>query len=131
MWWRIKISNVLCTGKVYYDLLEEREKQGIRDVYLLRVEQLFPVPKQALLDELARFPTADVVWCQEEPRNMGSWSFIREPLEAILDELGRGNDKIEYAGRVAAAAPATGLHKKHMAEQGELVHAALGVTKKA
>jgi len=121
---------VLCSGKVYYDLLEEREQQSIKDVYILRVEQLFPVPRIALIDELGRFPKADVVWCQEEPRNMGSWSFIREPLESVLDELGRVDDKITYAGRVAAAAPATGLHKKHLAEQRELVHAALGITEK-
>jgi len=122
---------VLCSGKVYYDLLEEREQKSIRDVYLLRVEQLFPFPRKALSDELARFPKADIVWCQEEPRNMGSWSFIREPLESVLRELGLGDVKIEYAGRAPAAAPATGLHKKHLAEQHQLVQTALGMTEKA
>ncbi|WP_134495103.1 hypothetical protein, partial [Microvirga pakistanensis] len=67
---------VICTGKVYYDLLEEREKRGLDDVYLLRVEQLYPVPAKSLAAELSRFKKADVVWCQEEPKNMGSWNFV-------------------------------------------------------
>jgi 2-oxoglutarate dehydrogenase E1 component len=67
---------VLCSGKVYYDLFEEREKRGIDDVYLLRVEQLYPFPVKALIQELSRFPNADMVWCQEEPKNMGAWTFV-------------------------------------------------------
>ncbi|WP_134498680.1 hypothetical protein, partial [Microvirga pakistanensis] len=67
---------VICTGKVYYDLLEEREKRGLDDVYLLRVEQLYPFPAKSLAAELSRFKKADVVWCQEEPKNMGSWNFV-------------------------------------------------------
>ena len=70
---------VLCTGKVYYDLYEEREKRGIDDVYLLRVEQLYPFPLKALVGELSRFKKADIVWCQEEPKNMGAWTFV-EPI---------------------------------------------------
>jgi len=66
---------VMCTGKVYYDLYEEREKRGINDIYLLRVEQLYPVPVKALITELSRFPNAEWVWCQEEPKNMGAWGF--------------------------------------------------------
>ena len=70
---------VLCSGKVYYDLYEEREKRGIDDVYLLRVEQLYPFPTKALVQELSRFKQAEIVWCQEEPRNMGAWYFV-EPI---------------------------------------------------
>ncbi|TGR94874.1 2-oxoglutarate dehydrogenase E1 component, partial [bacterium M00.F.Ca.ET.191.01.1.1] len=69
---------VLCSGKVYYDLYEEREKRGINDIYLLRVEQLYPFPAKALINELSRFRNAEMVWCQEEPKNMGAWSFRSE-----------------------------------------------------
>src|SRR6476661_189464 len=72
---------VICTGKVYYDLLEEREKRGIDDVYLMRIEQLYPFPLKSLVTELSRFRKADVVWCQEEPKNMGSWSFVEPYME--------------------------------------------------
>jgi len=120
---------VLCTGKVYYDLLEEREKRGIRDVYLMRVEQIYPVPHKALVKDIARFPAADVVWCQEEPRNNGAWTFLIEPLAAIMAEIGRGSERVKYAGRAEAASPATGLMSKHMAQQAQLVDEALSVPK--
>ncbi len=118
---------VLCTGKVYYDLHEEREKRGVKDVYLMRVEQLYPFPADVLDEELSRFPNADLVWCQEEPRNMGSWTYIREPLEDLLDSMGRDTERVSYAGRIAAASPATGSLKNHVREQAELVDAALTV----
>lgn len=116
---------VLCAGKVYYDLFEEREKRGIKDVYLMRVEQLYPFPKSALLEELSRFKNAEILWCQEEPRNMGSWNFVLEPLEEVLEELGAKQHKPLYAGRPGAASPATGMMSKHVAEQKALVDAAL------
>ena len=99
---------VLCSGKVYYDLYEEREKRGIDDVYLMRVEQLYPVPLKALVAELGRFKGAEVVWCQEEPRNMGAWHFIEPYLEWVLNQIGAPNRRPRYAGRAAAAATATG-----------------------
>ena len=79
---------MLCSGKVYYDLYEEREKRGIDDVYLLRVEQLYPFPAKALVHELSRFKQAEMVWCQEEPQNMGAWSFVEPYLEWVLDQIG-------------------------------------------
>src|SRR5690606_35308894 len=72
---------IMCTGKVYYALCEQREKRGIDDVYLLRVEQLYQFPTKALITELSRFKDADIVWCQEEPKNMGSWTFIQPYVE--------------------------------------------------
>ncbi len=118
---------VLCSGKVYYDLFEDREKRGLKNVYLLRVEQLYPFADQALADELKRFPKADVVWCQEEPRNMGAWHFMHEPLVEVLAKIGRADTKVAYAGRPAAASPATGSMAKHTAQQARLVAEALGV----
>jgi 2-oxoglutarate dehydrogenase E1 component len=107
---------ILCTGKVYYDLYEEREKRGIDDVYILRVEQLYPFPVKSLATHLARFKKADVVWCQEEPKNMGSWTFVEPYLEWVLKTSGSKVDRPRYAGRPASAATATGLMSKHMAQ---------------
>jgi 2-oxoglutarate dehydrogenase E1 component len=105
---------ILCTGKVYYDLYEEREKRGIDDVYLLRVEQLYPFPLKALVTELSRFKKADVVWCQEEPKNMGSWSFVEPYIEWVLGQAGGKTKRARYVGRPASAATATGLMSKHL-----------------
>jgi 2-oxoglutarate dehydrogenase E1 component len=107
---------VLCTGKVYYDLYEEREKREIDDVYLVRVEQLYPFPLKALATELARFKNADVVWCQEEPKNMGAWNFAETYLEWVLAQAGGKAKRARYAGRPAAAATATGVMSKHLAQ---------------
>ncbi len=95
---------VLCTGKVYYDLYEAREAAGIDDVYLLRVEQLYPFPARALIAELGRFPNAEVVWCQEEPRNMGAWTFIEPNIEWVLEHVDGKAPRASYAGRAASAA---------------------------
>ena len=107
---------VLCTGKVYYDLYEEREKRGIDDVYLLRVEQLYPFPLKALVTELSRFKNADIVWCQEEPKNMGSWSFVAPYLAWVLEQATSKVKRPRYAGRPASAATATGLMSTHLAQ---------------
>ncbi|RDJ22464.1 2-oxoglutarate dehydrogenase E1 component [Bosea caraganae] len=107
---------VLCTGKVYFDLLEEREKRGIDDVYLMRVEQLYPFPLKSLAQELARFKAADVIWCQEEPKNMGSWTFVEPYLEWVLGHAGSKSKRARYVGRPASAATATGLMSKHLAQ---------------
>ena len=107
---------VLCSGKVYYDLFEEREKRGVDDVYLMRVEQLYPFPLKALVAELGRFKKADVVWCQEEPKNMGSWTFVEPYLEWVLGQVGGKSKRARYVGRPASAATATGLMSKHLAQ---------------
>jgi 2-oxoglutarate dehydrogenase E1 component len=107
---------ILCSGKVYYDLYEEREKRGLEDVYLLRVEQLYPFPLKALVTELSRFKKADVIWCQEEPKNMGAWSFVEPYLEWVLAQVGGKSKRARYVGRPASAATATGLMSKHLAQ---------------
>ena len=116
---------VLCAGKVYFDLLEERERRGIDDIYLMRVEQLYPLPRKALLEELGRFIKADVVWCQEESENMGAWTFIDRRLENLMVELKMPALRPRYVGRPGSAAPATGLMKRHLKEQKALVDEAL------
>ncbi|MEM9707146.1 MAG: 2-oxoglutarate dehydrogenase E1 component [Pseudomonadota bacterium] len=118
---------VLCSGKVYYDLLEERDERGLDDVYLLRVEQFYPVPALSLVKELERFPNADFVWCQEEPKNQGAWTFMDPNLEWVLTRIGAKNNRARYAGRPAAASPATGLASAHKAQQADLVNQAFTV----
>jgi 2-oxoglutarate dehydrogenase E1 component len=117
---------VLCSGKVYYDLYEEREKREIDDIYLMRIEQLYPVPLKTLVQELSRFKNAEVVWCQEEPRNMGAWHFIEPYLEWVLNQSGAPNRRPRYVGRAAAAATATGLMSKHLAQLKAFLDDALG-----
>ncbi len=117
---------VLCSGKVYYDLYEEREKRGIDDVYILRVEQLYPVPLKALVQELGRFKSAELVWCQEEPRNMGAWHFMEPYLDWVLKQVGTAQERPRYAGRAASAATATGLMPKHLLQLKAFLDEALG-----
>jgi len=107
---------VISSGKVYWDLYDEREKRGIDDVYLLRCEQLYPFPLKQLVRHLSRFKKAEVVWCQEEPKNMGSWFFVEPYLEWVLSQVGGKSKRARYAGRPAAAATATGLMSKHLAQ---------------
>jgi len=107
---------ILCSGKVYFDLFEDREKRGVDDVYLMRIEQLYPFPLKTVSQELARFKNADVVWCQEEPQNMGSWTFVEPYLEWVLGQAGMKAKRARYVGRAAAAATATGLMSRHQAQ---------------
>jgi 2-oxoglutarate dehydrogenase E1 component len=116
---------VLCTGKVYYDLYEEREKRDIHDVYLLRIEQLYPFPAKSLITELSRFPQAEFVWCQEEPKNMGAWSFMEPNIEWVLGHIGTRFRRPSYAGRSASASTATGLMSKHNQELHQFLNEAL------
>lgn len=118
---------VLCTGKVYYDLLQERRDRKIDNVMLLRVEQLYPFPHKAILDELKLYPNADIVWCQEEPENQGYWHFVDRRIEAVLAEAKGKATRPRYVGRPDAAAPATGSLYKHQAEQAKLVDEALKI----
>lgn len=107
---------VLCTGKVYYDLYEEREKRGIEDIYLLRVEQLYPYPAKELVNELSRFVEAEIIWCQEEPQNMGTWNYIAPLLESTLGYINAKHKRAKYVGRAAAASPAVGLLSEHLSQ---------------
>jgi 2-oxoglutarate dehydrogenase E1 component len=118
---------VLCSGKVYFDLLEEREKRGAKDVAILRVEQLYPFPIKTAEKELARYKNADVVWCQEEPRNMGAWTFVEHRLEDVLKAINVAAKRPRYVGRPEAASPATGQYKRHNQEQAKLVSDALTI----
>ena len=121
---------VLCSGKVYYDLLAERQARGIKDVALVRLEQLYPFPHKPLAKILKAAPDAEVVWCQEEPMNMGAWDFVDARIEKLLLEIGASHARPYYVGREAAASPATGRMSRHLAEQEKLVDVALDLKTK-
>ncbi|HXL71775.1 MAG TPA: 2-oxoglutarate dehydrogenase E1 component [Rhizomicrobium sp.] len=110
---------VLCSGKVYFDLMEEREKRGENRIQILRLEQLYPFPDSVLAEELNRFPKAELVWCQEEPKNQGAWSFVAPRLEALT------GGKPRYVGRPEYASTAAGLMKQHLAELAQFLNDAL------
>ena len=107
---------VICSGKVYFDLVDARAKSGRDDVYLLRLEQFYPWPMKSMSQVLARFPNAEVVWCQEEPKNMGGWTFADAWLELTLDRLKVKAKRARYVGRPASASTAAGLMSRHLKE---------------
>ena len=118
---------VMCSGKVYYDLLEARDEAGKDDTYILRLEQFYPFPAISLVKELERFKGAEMVWCQEEPKNQGAWSFVEPNIEWVLTRIKAKHQRPVYAGRVATASPATGLAAQHKAQQAALVAEALNI----
>ena len=118
---------VMCSGKVYFDLLEERDARGIDDVYLMRIEQYYPFPAHSLINELERFKGAEMVWCQEEPKNQGAWTFIEPNIEWVLTRIGAKHTRPSFAGRATSASPATGLASQHKTQQEALVNEALSI----
>ncbi|HEX8842577.1 MAG TPA: 2-oxoglutarate dehydrogenase E1 component, partial [Sphingomicrobium sp.] len=118
---------VLCSGKLAYELMETRDKAGAKGVEIVRLEQLYPFPSEPLVKRLKAMPKLqDVIWAQEEPKNDGAWSFVEDLLEQCLSDSGHAGMRAQYAGRDAGASPATGLAKRHAAEQAALIAAALG-----
>jgi 2-oxoglutarate dehydrogenase E1 component len=112
---------ILCSGKVYFDLLDERERRGVDDVYLLRLEQFYPWPMRSVSGELKRFPNAELVWCQEEPKNMGGWTFVDPWIELTLEKVETRAKRARYVGRSASASTAAGLMSKHTKELEEIL----------
>ncbi len=120
---------ILCSGKVYFDLYQAREDMGIKNINILRVDQLYPFPEDSLMEEIGRFPNADIIWCQEEPANQGAWTFMRPRLREVIASLGHKSKEVHYVGRPEGAAPATGLASRHKAEQDALIEHALTIKK--
>jgi 2-oxoglutarate dehydrogenase E1 component len=116
---------VISTGKVHYDLLAARRERDIRDVALVRLEQIYPFPAMGLRTALSPYKNAEIVWCQEEPENMGAWTFVDRRLERVLVAIDAASPRPRYIGRSEAASPATGSAKVHAQEQAALVAAAL------
>jgi len=117
---------VICSGKIYFDLIESREKIKNKEVFIIRIEQLYPFPVKPLAKELKRFKkNSKFYWCQEEPKNMGAWNSARNYIQWTLDYIKAENKEVEYIGRKAAASPASGYLKKHLAQQKEILHKVL------
>ena len=120
-----KIKRVIfCSGKVYYDLVDEREKRKITDMAIVRVEQYYPVPEKEITAEMKRYKNAEIMWCQEEPENMGAYRFMGPKMGNLLEQLGKADVRIKYAGRKEAASPAAGYAKIHEKELREFLEAA-------
>src|SRR5206468_5059232 len=118
---------IRCSGKLAYELIEARDAAGDLGVEILRIEQLYPFPSEPLLKRLKAMPRLqELIWAQEEPKNMGAWTFVAPLLETCLADSGLAELPLQYAGRDASASPATGLAKRHAAEQSALIGAALG-----
>jgi len=113
---------IMCSGKVYFDLIKAREKLKKNDVFFIRIEELYPFPVKTLAKHLKRFKkNTNFYWCQEEPKNMGAWNAARNYIEWTLDYIGSENSKVDYIGRNPAASPASGYQKKHLAQQEEII----------
>ena len=113
---------IMCSGKVYFDLIKAREKLKKNDVFFIRIEELYPFPVKTLAKHLKRFKkNTNFYWCQEEPQNMGAWNAARNYIEWTLDYIGSENPKVVYIGRNPAASPASGYQKKHLAQQEEII----------
>ena len=118
---------VMCSGKIYFDLLKAREKNKNKEVFIIRIEQLYPFPAKTLANELKRFrKNSEFFWCQEEPKNMGAWNTVRNYIKWSLDKIKVKNNKVNYIGREPAASPASGYLKKHLAEQNEILEKVIG-----
>ena len=118
---------ILCSGKVFYDLLSERDSNKKLDIYIIRLEQLYPFPAKALTPIISRFKNADFIWCQEEPKNMGPWNTMERYIDWCLTKAKCEKNKVKYVGRSPAASTATGLMSKHQKQQKMLIDSALGV----
>ncbi|MCF6231952.1 MAG: 2-oxoglutarate dehydrogenase E1 component [Rhodobacteraceae bacterium] len=118
---------VMCSGKVYFDLLAERDERGITDIYLMRVEQFYPFPANSIVNELKRFKGAEIIWCQEEPKNQGAWTFIEPNIEWVLGRIEADHSRPRYVGRATSASPATGMASQHKLQQAALVDEALTI----
>lgn len=118
---------ILCSGKVYFDLYEAREAANIKDIALVRIDQYYPFPKEELSAELSKYSNAEVIWCQEEPKNMGAWRYIDRKIEKCLKELGCKHDRPKYIGRPESASPAAGYLKIHKVEQEKLIREAITI----
>ena len=111
----------MCSGKIYYDLIEAREKYKNDKVTFVRIEQLYPFPVKTLANVLKRFTKATFIWCQEEPKNMGAWNTVRNYIDRTLEMVNFGDKSVKYVGRNASSTTATGNLNKHLAQQKEIL----------
>ena len=116
---------VMCSGKIYYDLLEERERAKKNDIVFVRIEQLYPFPAKTLAKVLKKYKKANFVWCQEEPKNMGAWNTVRNYIDRTLEMINLKDINVKFVGRSASSTTATGNANKHLAQQKEILEKVL------
>ena len=116
---------VMCSGKIYYDLIEARENIKNDDIVFIRIEQLYPFPAKTLANLLKKYEKAEFIWCQEEPKNMGAWNTVRNYIDRTLEIIYFNRDKVKYVGRKASSSTATGNLNKHLAQQKEILEKVL------
>jgi 2-oxoglutarate dehydrogenase E1 component len=114
---------VLCSGKIYFVLQDHINELALENIHIIRLEQLYPFPYEALEEEIVDFKNCEMIWCQEEPRNMGAWQFIQERVQSVLQRV-VGNDTLHFIGRRAAASPATGVFDRHLSNQQNIIRLA-------
>ena len=117
---------VICSGKIYFDLLEAREKIKNDSVVFIRIEQLYPFPVKTLAKVIKKYKNANFFWCQEEPKNMGAWNTMRNYIDRTLEIIKRGDEKVKYIGRKPSSSTATGNLNKHLAQQKEILEKVIG-----
>jgi 2-oxoglutarate dehydrogenase E1 component len=117
---------VMCSGKIYFDLIEAREETKNNKVVFIRIEQLYPFPAKTLAQLLKRYKNADFIWCQEEPKNMGAWNTVRNYIDRTLEIIQLKGDRVKYIGRKASSSTATGNLNKHLAQQKEILEKVVG-----
>ena len=121
---------VLCSGKIYFELQDHIDATNIKNVNIIRIEQLYPFPYKTLEEEIKKFPDCEIVWCQEEPKNMGAWGFIRSRIEDVLKNIRSHQSYIPFIGRKAAASPATGVFDRHLVNQKNIIRLAIDANMK-
>jgi 2-oxoglutarate dehydrogenase E1 component len=114
---------VLCSGKIYFELQDHINELSLNSIHIIRLEQLYPFPYEALEEEIADFKNCEMIWCQEEPRNMGAWQFVEERIQSVLEKV-TGKIDLHFIGRRAAASPATGVFDRHLANQKNIIRLA-------
>jgi 2-oxoglutarate dehydrogenase E1 component len=114
---------VLCSGKIYFELQDHINELSLNNIHIIRLEQLYPFPYEALEEEIADFKNCEMIWCQEEPRNMGAWQFVEERIQSVLEKV-TGKIDLHFIGRRAAASPATGVFDRHLANQKNIIRLA-------
>ena len=116
----------MCSGKIYFDLLEAREKSKNDEIVFIRIEQLYPFPVKHLGRELQKYKNAEFIWCQEEPKNMGAWNTVRNYIDRTLEIIEFKKTRVKYVGRNASSTTATGNYNKHLAEQKKILEKVVG-----
>ena len=116
---------VMCSGKIYFELIDRIEEKKIKNIVIIRLEQIYPFPYENFKDELANFKNMEIVWCQEEPKNMGAWGFVRSRIQNVMKDIGIKQEYLYYVGRSASAPPATGIADRHSINQTNIVKLAL------